>query len=205
VIDGLFWGACSVACFDLDGDGDLDVLSTAFEAGVLAWWDNDGGGTGSWSRHQIDGNVPHAHEVAVADLDGDGDPDVAATSWDGVRLGWWRNDGGQPPRFSRMPIDASFDGGSSVDLADLDGDGAVDILAAASRRDEVAWWRNEGGDPLRWSKQVIAAWADGAWSVFAADIDGDGRGTPPQAFWNDGQVVWWRNDGGASSSWTRHS
>ena len=37
-------GAHSVAAADLDGDGDIDVLSASFIDNKIAWYENDGGG-----------------------------------------------------------------------------------------------------------------------------------------------------------------
>ena len=64
---------------DLDGDGDMDVLSASWN-GEIAWYENtDGTGllvrSGS-SPTQADG----AKSVYAADLDGDGDMDVLSAS-----------------------------------------------------------------------------------------------------------------------------
>ena len=40
--------------------------------------------------------------------------------------------------------------------------------------DTIAWYENDGNANPTWTKAVIDTSADGAWSVFAADMDGDG-------------------------------
>ena len=42
-IDGDFQGAEGVFASDVDGDGDMDVLGSAFEVDEIAWWENTGG------------------------------------------------------------------------------------------------------------------------------------------------------------------
>ncbi|MSU69887.1 MAG: VCBS repeat-containing protein [Opitutaceae bacterium] len=69
---------------DLDGDGDLDVVATAAHAPsrpdvALAWFENTGKDT--WVMHPLKSNWPNAGPVIVADLDGDGRPDIVPARW----------------------------------------------------------------------------------------------------------------------------
>ncbi len=201
VIDNDFGGATSVAIGDLDGDGDLDVTATAFEDNRLAWWRNDGG---QWQRQIVVDGLQRAHEVKVADLDQDGAMDLIAVGWNDNNLSWWRNDGGSLPEFSGQVIDSSFDGASSVAIADFDKDGHLDVLAAAQEADEVAWWRNDGSSPPIWTKNNLGTGLDGAWSVCAADINGDGRPDAVVAAWFAGIVLWWQNEEDQGAIWKRH-
>ncbi len=64
----------SIATGDLDGDGDLDLVTGSIAADEVAWFRNDG--TGTFGEAQIlTQTVNGVHTVAVADLDGDGDID----------------------------------------------------------------------------------------------------------------------------------
>ena len=69
-------GAYSVYAADVDGDGDMDVLSASAEWNdVIAWYENDG--SESFTKHGISTSDPYsAVSVYVADVDGDGDMDV---------------------------------------------------------------------------------------------------------------------------------
>ena len=52
-------------------------------------------------------------------------------------------------------------------------DGRIDILSASSSDDRIAWYENNGNRSFG-SMQTITTSADGANSVYAADLDGDG-------------------------------
>ena len=76
-----------VASADLDGDGDLDVLSASSGDDKLAWYANDGSG-GFGPQQIISTLVFGTWCVASADLDGDGDLDVlSASEWDD-KIAW---------------------------------------------------------------------------------------------------------------------
>ena len=57
-------------------------------------------------------------------------------------------------------------------LLDMDGDGDLDFLSASYRDDKIAWYENDGSQ--NFAARTITTAADGARSVFAADVDGDG-------------------------------
>ena len=80
---------------DLDGDGNVEVVATGWGAhGWLALLAHEGDPRGPWSKQVIKENWPCANQVIVADLDGDGRPDLAATAECGSNeLRWWRNVG----------------------------------------------------------------------------------------------------------------
>ena len=69
-------------------------------------------------------------------------------------------------------------GAQSVFAADMDGDGDIDIVSAAMSDDTIAWYENNGAADPSWIAAADGEWiatsADGAYSVFAADMDGDG-------------------------------
>ena len=70
--------AYSVYAVDVDGDGDMDVLSASSYDDKIAWYENNG--SGSFTEHTITTSADEARSVHAADVDGDGDMDVLSAS-----------------------------------------------------------------------------------------------------------------------------
>jgi hypothetical protein len=83
---------------DLDGDGDQDVVATAWSpAGRIAWFENTGDPRAGWKEHPIKQNWSNAVTVTLVDLDQDGRLDIVACAERGANeLRWWRNGGRTP-------------------------------------------------------------------------------------------------------------
>jgi hypothetical protein len=196
VIDAEAAGARSIAAVDLDGDGDLDVLSASEAALKLAWYENLDGKGNFGAEHVICLDVSPADGVCdmaealdftavqACDLDRDGDLDVVAGS-DGVtrEIVWYRNDGTgsfeQPgPCVPDGSGDASEAGcpvvlEGSVDLlcADVNRDGAVDVVSAGAGS-PVVWVPNDGAAGFSEPRDVDNA--SQLETLTAGDFDGDG-------------------------------
>jgi hypothetical protein len=81
----------------------------------------------------------------------------------------------------------------SVYAADLDGDGDPDVLSASYSGNYLAWYENVDGLGEFGPQQVIPTWAPGAYSVFAADLDGDGDLDVLSASSRDDKIAWYEN------------
>ena len=196
-------GPRDVYAADLDGDGDADVLSASSSDDKIAWFENQGGGVFS-SQRVITTDADEATSVYAADLDGDGDADVLSSSEADNKIAWYENQGGGVFSSQRV-ITTDADGAEIVHAADLDGDGDADVLWASTKYFEgedvlvidskVAWHENLGGGRFS-SQRVITTDADGAESVHAADLDGDGDADVLSASYYDDKIAWYENQGG---------
>jgi hypothetical protein len=194
--------AFSVFATDVDGDGDTDVLSASFADDKIAWYENDGAMPPNFAERVITTSADGAPSVFAADVDGDGDTDVLAASWNDDKIAWYENDGAVPPNFTERVITTSAAAARSVFAADVDGDGDTDVLSASLGDDKIAWYENDGTMPPNFAEHVISTSADVAHSVFAADVDGDGDTDVLSASLDDDKIAWYENDGDTPPAFT---
>jgi hypothetical protein len=187
-------GAFSVFAADVDGDGDLDALSASAVDHTIAWHANTDG-AGSFSARQVittEGYLPYS--VFAADVDGDGDLDVLAAFHGDDAIGWIENTDGGGGFGALEVISTLADGAEAVFAADIDGDGDIDALSLSRDDDVVAWYENTDGAGGFGSRAVISALADYGYSVFAADLDGDGDVDVLSASTHDDEIAWYENE-----------
>jgi hypothetical protein len=205
VIQDNFMQAFSVyaADGDLDKDGDMDVFAASTDLNLISWWRNDRGSPVQWTEQTIGAGFYGAKSVRVVDFNDDGDNDVVGACLYGNAVKWWRNDGGGPIQWTEFSIDNHFNGAHRVQAIDIDDDQDPDVLAVAYLDGEVAWYSNDGGDPLTWTKQTIGTGLAGACIAQAADLDDDGDLDVAASAQVSDEVCWWRNDSGTPIVWTK--
>jgi hypothetical protein len=118
-----------------------------------------------------DAELPVA--VAVADIDGDGFPDVVSGARSTNGVSWYKNLDGQG-NFGLLNLVNLLEEVKSVSTADIDGDGDLDVLATASFLRLIVWYENLNGQGSFGGRRVIDFNAEGAFDAIAADMDGDG-------------------------------
>ena len=108
--------------------------------------DEDGYQKMEWELEAPDGLLGNFVDVELGDLDGDGDIDVAATSWRNPgRVVWFENHGDPRSQWTRHMLKNNWRSANQVIIADLNGDGRLDIVSCAEHGSyELRWWRNEG-------------------------------------------------------------
>ncbi len=187
--------------FDIDADGDLDILAVGRNANLLAWWENTDSLGGAWTRRTIDTQLNRASGAWAADLDGDLDLDVIGTAINGDDVFVYRNNGGGLS-WTRITVDANYNGAASVFASDLDADGDRDIVANGQQGDDVSWFENVDGAGGSWLRHTIDTAFGGATYAAAADFDGDGDPDVLSAAQNSDQIAWYENDG-AGGGWVK--
>jgi hypothetical protein len=162
----------SVAIADLDGDGDLDLASASSNGDRIAWYENRVGMGGLVLHQVVTDTADGAMQVLIADVDGDGDPDLLSAAWVDGEVSWYENTDGQGT-FGPPQLIGNEEGVRTIFVADLDGDEHLDVLAASSNTGRIEWYRN-GGEGFEPSSQFIAAPGTGLIRVSALDLDADG-------------------------------
>ena len=189
------WAHCVYAA-DLDGDGDVDVLSASMVDDKIAWYENMGCNAGvitSFGSEQVISlDADEAQFVRAVDLDDDGDIDVISASSADNKIAWYENNG-LGSFSSEKVITTGAIKAESVHVADLDCDGDMDVLSASMDDDTIAWYENTNGLGTFGSQKVITTGADGAQSVYATDLDGDGDVDVLAGSLVDNTVSWFEN------------
>jgi hypothetical protein len=203
-IRGGYYFPHEVYSCDFDSDGDMDVFVANSGLSCMNWWRNDGGDPIVWVEQTIASGFSQAKSIRTADIDGDGDLDVVGAAFLSDAVKWWRNDGGNPITWTEFLINGNFDGAHKVNLVDIDKDGRIDVLGVAYWGGEIAWWRNDGGNPVTWSKQIIATGFAGVCEALAADLDNDGNLDVVGTAQVGNELALWRNGGGSPIVWTKY-
>ena len=92
-IDANFDAAISVFPVDLDGDGDMDIIGTAYTDYDVAWFENNGSQV--FTERSIDGDFDGATVIYPVDIDGDGDMDIIGGAWNLGDIALYQNNGSQ--------------------------------------------------------------------------------------------------------------
>ncbi len=192
LIDRIYKHPGKVVIADLDGDGRLD-LATAnsvddfFGSGAVDVWLARSDGT--YGDHFLFDVGDQPSSLAVGDLDGDGDLDLAVANNEGQNVSLLFRDPAPERTFPdslyalhRLPkLDAQL---TDLALGDLDGDGALDIVTigyvlAVTNTPETVFLRADVNTFRHqpdgsYAMDTVFSSEHGLSGVVVADLDGDG-------------------------------
>ncbi len=237
MIDDDLFNTYSLYGFDIDADGDNDIITSTGQADGFMFYENMNG-QGNFSAPQSI-NADDVRGFLLEDFDYDGDLDIVATI--GNEIGWYENLNGQGNFASKQPLiatknlayvadineDGAFDiltitygdkiswypstgqgiygpevvmsvidgvqGSYSIEAADFDGDGNIDVVSANSEVGTITWFKNLDGQGNFSSPRMVAETLSYVQSVYAADLDGDGDIDVLSSSNVDDKATWFKN------------
>ncbi|MCB1095116.1 MAG: VCBS repeat-containing protein [Verrucomicrobiae bacterium] len=152
--------------YDIDGDGDEDLLSPP-----MARINN----AGVFEDVTFLASDPHYSQFDIGDINGDGSPDIAGirTGDDNiVTVSWIPLEGGLMAGSERI-ISAAFRQIHEFWILDIDIDGDFDLVASIGSGGSLMWFCNKGSGEFTDALAVDATL--GGKTINVRDVDGDGR------------------------------
>ncbi len=218
--DGMYWylypdwqkyairsqGSWSEDCqlSDIDNDGDIDVVNGNTQG--LYWYENplnkgESLDARNWTEHAIGSDGTNIHDLEIADMNGDGKPDIA------VR---YEKENQKPVCiFMQMNLDKwmavtstnlSHKKGEGLALGDLDGDADVDMALGNI-------WLENNGKGTGWEELAYAEDMPEQMILKIADINHDGRPeiiAAPQST-EAGKLAWYAAGKDNGHFWIEHT
>lgn len=219
-------GADGVRAADVDGDGDLDLVVSWEEAGVVRIYRNPGASraalTTAWPRVTFSNGLAAVEDANLTDVDGDGRLDIVAATEAGNRnlVIYWAPPPGQDywtdANWTRMDLTpAAGQEWMFSRTMDVNGDGRTDLIAGAKNSGATVSWIEAPPTPrvaAGWTRHTMTA-AGWIMSLEFEDMDGDGDTDVLISDRRGGgaaQAARWLEHPGASSPnlrlvWTSHT
>jgi hypothetical protein len=180
---------------DIDNDGDNDLVAV-FDKGIV-WFENP-----DWKVNVINDSIV-AHDIIVADLDGDHLIDIAARNqgefgYSGEKIFLLKQVGNSDWTYSDIPIR----NGEGLESADLNNDNKTDLVINGS------WFENTG-DIKSWREHTFTdTWVWKNAFISCIDINKDGKTdilmSPSELAGSKYRISWFEAPGDMNSKWKEH-
>src|SRR4030095_7677901 len=131
VIESKMPGGYAILAVDINKDGKLDVIGVSQRVAELAWYENP-----TWERHVMAEGLTQTVNLAAADLDGDGIPEIAVQTGfamvpaNSEGLNWVLRHQGDPKGPWKQERLDKFAPSHHIAWADIDGDGTKELINA---------------------------------------------------------------------------
>ena len=172
----------SIETADFNGDGHADFVAS-FANTKLKWFANNGNGTFSAGREiaSLEVRANSLQYLKVGDLNGDLQPDIFGVFPADNKLVWYSNVGSSDS--SRFDGNASiifqdaniFKSPRKAQLADMDNDGSMDLVASSFSNPKIMLFKNDGSGNFT-SPITVIEQQGSANALTVGNFDGDEAG-----------------------------
>lgn len=177
--------------YDVNADGKMDLIYGHGHSFGLYWMEQKvSGGGRTWVRHVIDDSFSEAHALKLADIDGDGEPELITGKryrgdpdpglYDPLCIFYYKLDR-RTATFTRFPV--SYNGtaeiGTQVIVTDIDGDGDQDIVVGG--KTGVHWLESLRVDKTPATVREQELWLNVDWPIQGESAAGSPSGHEPDS------------------------
>ena len=156
---------CAQFPVDVNHDGALDLVTAAWQADGVWWYENPKKPDAFWKQNFI------CHSKATegmvhADINGDGVPDIALAHYSPSSLIWINFAGAKPVVHY---VGGKAADGHGVGVADINGDGKPDLLSVHG------WLENVDADRDQWKWHPEWELGEAGFPILGYDVNNDGK------------------------------
>lgn len=177
---------------DIDGDPDLVIHSSM----QLSWLENDGQGQFLQIHSLVSGSLTWLYETGDMDLDGDDDLIVHTIGENSRQLHWLENFENPNLGLSHFIADISLV--NTIECADLDLDGDMDLLSGSYDSHGIKVYENLGDGSFAEGEMIF--FEQGVTGILSRDFDLDGVPDFVNLCQVKNRVTWYKNEGSFSFS-----
>jgi len=199
-IDANFNNVMSIELVDINKDGNIDILASAWSSHQIAYWLNDGSAIPNWTKVVVKSSFSNAHDAHAFDINKDSLIDIVGLSaYLGKVVVWYQQSDGS---FLEQVIDNTFTGARALAIADYNNDGNIDVSAVSATKKQLVVYSSNSENPIVWTKDTISTNLDGAHEVINFDADNDGDIDLLTSSYNSNKIDVWLNNGENQTVWT---
>ncbi len=164
-VSGEFVSECGEWVVDVNHDGAPDLVTVGWQTDGLWWYENPKKNGGMWERHLITHTIK-TEGGWMADLNGDGKPDLALGHYGRSGVIWVDFAGSEPKVHQAGGPDQD---GHGIGMADVDGDGRVDLLTP------FGWFQNVDANQDKWEWHADWTLGESGFPIIGYDVNHDGK------------------------------
>lgn len=195
-----FVSDCGEWIVDVDHDGLPDVVTAGWISNGLWWYRNPGNAATAsgtmWKAEKITDSFD-TEGGAFADINGDGQPEVALAHYNRAGV-LWVDFSKEKPRVHHLG--GREEDGHGIGIADINGDGKPDVLTPHG------WFQQINAETDKWQWHGDWDLGDAGFPILGYDVNHDGKFDLIYGQ-GHGYGLYWLEQGGAVThpTWTRHA